>query len=129
MAEDIIITPGSGQIDFQDTGNTSTILVVSSGALKWNRSGTTYLEWNPSSPTFRVGPADLRLTTKIVNNALDPLIDSTGWKGNPEPQGAQGATGTQGNVGSVGAQGTIGGQGALGPTGLTGATGAQGAVG
>ncbi len=69
MAEDIIITPGSGQIDFQDTGNTSTILVVSSGALKWNRSGTTYLEWNPSSPTFRVGPADLRLTTKIVNNA------------------------------------------------------------
>ncbi|NBW53373.1 MAG: hypothetical protein EBR39_05565, partial [Betaproteobacteria bacterium] len=96
MAEDIIITPGSGQIDFLDTGSTSTLLVVSSGTLQWKRGATTYLTWNSAAPTFRVSDADLKLTTKLVNNALDPLITSVGWLGNPEPQGAQGPTGAQG---------------------------------
>ena len=39
MAEDIIITPGSGKIDFYDSASTQTTLVIESGALKFKQAG------------------------------------------------------------------------------------------
>ena len=43
MAEDIIITPASGKIDFYDSASTVTTWVIETGTLKFKRGATTYL--------------------------------------------------------------------------------------
>ena len=129
MAENIIIVPSASTITFEDSGSTKTVLSQSSNELRWGRGGTTYLTWSAGPTAFSVANADLKVTTSLGNNALSPLINSTGWLGNPEPQGAQGASGSTGSQGAKGFSGDTGAQGAVGPQGLSGATGAQGSIG
>ena len=137
MAENIIITPGSGTIDFYDSSSTLTTLVIESGALKFRRAltATDYLEFNNTSPQFNVKSSDLYVGTYLINTSGN-LIDSTGWLGAPQPTGPQGAQGYQGSQGfsqgaqgAQGAQGPIGPQGAQGPQGDSGAQGYQGSQG
>ena len=131
MAENIIITPDSGKFDFYDSGSTLTTLVIESGALKFKRSGTTYLELSNTSPQFKVNSADLKVVTNLIN-ASGNLISSAGWLGAAQPTGpigAQGAQGAQGPTGGQGAQGSQGGQGAQGGGGAVGPQGAQGPAG
>ena len=129
MAEDIIITPGSGKIDFYDSATTLTTLIVvdesSTAKLKFRRSATDYLSLSTVAPTFEVQNASFRVTTSIINTS-GTVISGSSWVGNQLPQGAQGATGAQGSQGTTGAQG---GQGATGAQGTQGATGGQGAQG
>ena len=79
MAENIIITPGSGTIDFYDSGSTLTTLVIESGALKFKRAGTTYFALSNTSPQFITSNSNLYIGT-TVTNTTGTLIDSTGWK-------------------------------------------------
>ena len=58
MAENIIITPGSGKIDFYDSASTQTTLVIESGALKFKQAGTEYLALDNTNNSFRVNAAD-----------------------------------------------------------------------
>ena len=122
MPENIIITPNSGTIDFYDSGNTLTTLIIASGSLNFRRSGNNYLTLDNTFPNFRVR-GDLRVQTNLRNN-FGNLISSTGWLGNPLPRGPQGA---QGDAGAQGPQGPTGPQGAQGATGSQGPQGAQGA--
>ena len=71
MGNDILITPGSGKIDFSDSASTVTTLVVESGSLKFKRAATTYLTFNSTSPTFEVSNADLKIGTSLINNSGD----------------------------------------------------------
>jgi len=79
VAENIIITPGSGTIDFYDSGSTLTTLVIESGALKFKRAGTTYFALSNTSPQFITSNSNLYIGT-TVTNTTGTLIDSTGWK-------------------------------------------------
>ena len=134
MANDILITPGSGKIDFSDSASTTTTLVIETNILKFKRGATTYLSLDDISPAFAVSGADLKIGTSLINNT-GALINSTGWLGALEPtgsqgaQGAQGTKGPQGNTGPTGGQGAQGAQGTKGPQGTQGGQGAQGAQG
>ena len=77
MAENIIITPGSGTIDFYDSGNTLTTLIVESGSLKFNRAGGTYLALDNTYPNFKVTLSNLYVGNTLQNN-FGNLINSTG---------------------------------------------------
>ena len=113
MAEDIIITPGLGKIDFYDLSSNLTTWVIESGTLKFKRSTTTYLSLDNTYPNFKVTNANLYLVTSLVNN-FGILINTSGWQGNRQPTGptgAQGAVGAQGGVGAQGAQGAVQDQG------------------
>ena len=100
MAEDIIITPGSGKIDFYDTGNTVTTMVIESGSIKFKRGATEYLALDNTNNSFRTSASDLYVATSLINNA-GTLIVSSGWTGNRQPTGP---TGAQGNSGGAGGQ-------------------------
>ena len=96
MPENIIITPGTGTIEFSDTASTVTTLVIESGSLKFKRGATTYLTFNSTSPTFAVSGSDLKLVTSLINNS-GTLIGSTGWKGAVQPTGPTGNQSAQGD--------------------------------
>jgi hypothetical protein len=136
VAENIVIIPSGGTINFFDTTSTQTNWVIESGTLKFKRGSTTYLSMDNTYPNYRVN-VDLRLNRFFINN-FGNLIGAQGWLGNPQPpgpagatgaQGAQGAQGSQGSKGATGAQGSQGPQGAQGGKGPTGNQGAQGAQG
>jgi hypothetical protein len=107
VAEDIIILPTLGGINFYDTGNTVTTFTVFSDRLAWRAldpslGSIDWLTWQVNNPSFVVNVADLKIVGGLRNDALSPLIDSTGWKGNRLPQGAQGSQGAKGLSGSTG---------------------------
>ena len=67
MAENIVIIPSGGTINFFDTGSTQTNWVIESGTLKFKRGATTYLSIDNTYPNYRVS-ANLRLSKFLVNN-------------------------------------------------------------
>ena len=121
MPENIIITPGSGKIDFSDSADTLTTLVIESGALKFKRGATEYLALDNTNNSFRVNTADLYVNTSVINNA-GTLIVSSGWTGTRQPTGPAGAQGNAGAAGGQGAQGAQGAQGGQGAQGVSGTT-------
>ena len=110
MAENIVIIPSGGTINFYDSGSTLTTWVIETGTLKFKRGATTYFSMDNTYPNYRTTNSDLKLSVSLINNS-GTLINSSGWQGSRQPTGAQGATGAQG---STGTQGTIGAQGAIG---------------
>ena len=114
MAEDIIITPGSGKIDFYDLVGNDFIWIIESGSLNFKNGGITRLAMNNTSPMFRVTLADLKLITSLNNNS-GMLINTSGWQGARQPTGPIGAQGAQGTQGAQGAQGFQGNQGPCAP--------------
>ena len=129
MAEDIIITPASGKIDFYDRNSLLTEWIIENGTFNFKRGGQTYLSMDNTYPNYRVN-TNLKVSNFYNNSGL--LITGSGWGGSPQPPGptgAKGNTGITGAQGAVGAQGAIGSQGAQGAQGSQGGQGAQGAVG
>ena len=116
MSENIIITPGSGTIDFNSSLGTDTTFVIESGSLKFKRSTTTIFTIDNTYPNFRVSTNDgLYVINTFINN-YGSLINSTGWLGNRQPTGAQGSQGAVGSQGAQGSQGAGGAQGNISPS-------------
>ena len=127
MAEDIIITPNLGKIDFYDSASTLTTLVIESGSLKFKSGTTAYVSMDNISPMLDISNADLKILNTLVNSG-GTLINSTAWQGNRLPPGP---TGNQGDAGlaGTGVPGFVGPQGPQGPQGTTGFSGVIGAQG
>ncbi len=71
MSENIIITPGSGTIDFNSSLGTDTIFVIESGSLKFKRSTTTIFTIDNTYPNFRVSTNDgLFVINTFINFTL-----------------------------------------------------------
>ena len=69
MSENIIITPGSGTIDFNSSLDIDTIFIIESGSLKFKRSTTTIFTMDNTYPNFRINTNDgLIVVNTFINN-------------------------------------------------------------
>jgi hypothetical protein len=106
-AENIIVVPSFSLMQLVSSADTFVNWILESGVLKFvpynDASGNGFLSIHNSQNVIRT-TYYVYATSSLSNNALSPLIDSTGWKGNALPQGAQGSQGSQGDQGAQGTQ-------------------------
>ena len=115
MAENIIITPSGGTIQFIDSADTITTLFSDGTSLEFQTAGIgTFLTLDNTNRGMRVSGVNIN-ATEIRNNS-GTIINATGgtanWTGNRvNDPGSVGNQGSQNSKGGQGAQGDKGGQG------------------